>query len=71
MSYTLRVKGMHCDACKALISMEIEELGFADKLQSVELTGEDMGEVNIDLNSVEDLEKVKKSINELGKYEVV
>lgn len=71
MKTTIKVKGMHCDACKMLIKMELEEIGLEGNIESVELEADNQGVVV--LNNVEEdqIEEVRNTINKMDQYEVI
>jgi copper chaperone CopZ len=71
MNKTLTVSGMHCDACVALVKMEIEEAGVDPDKISIRVDGLN----NKGLVSVRDLEdgeegKVIEAINSMDSYQV-
>lgn len=66
----ITVEGMHCEACKILVKMELEENGFEDKIESVEVTGENVGEVVLKNIDEKKLSKAKSIINATGDYSV-
>ncbi|HRN69687.1 MAG TPA: hypothetical protein PLS49_00755 [Candidatus Woesebacteria bacterium] len=71
MDQKIVVKGMHCDACKALIKMEIEDLGLGDKVKEITLMeGENVGEIQSEDISSQELENIKTAINKLDQYKV-
>lgn len=68
------VKGMHCDACKTLISMEIEEHEeLASKLISIEIPfpAHELGEIVMRDLSSEELALLKRSIQNAGDYTII
>lgn len=71
MNKTLIVNGMHCNACVSLVKMEIEEIGLADKLESITLLeGRDKGEIALkDVDQVE-IDKISTVVNNLESYSV-
>lgn len=72
MDTTLNVQGMHCDACKSLIRMEIDELGFSENVKDVDLTSENnVGFVALQNVDEEEVEKITEAIDSLGNYQVV
>lgn len=72
MDKELKIEGMHCDACKKIITMEIEDLGLQDKLNSVDLSSEaNQGFVKLSDVREEDVEKITTAINDLGQYKVI
>ena len=71
MDTKLIVDGMHCNACVALIKMEIEEVGLANKVKSINLmTGVDRGEIVLEDASQEEVEKIVTVINNLDSYSI-
>lgn len=64
------VKGMHCEACKTLIQMEIEDAGFGQKVVNINLLENNTGEVSLKNISEEEFEKIKAIINKMTNYEV-
>lgn len=71
MKTTIKVKGMHCDACKMLIKMELEEIGLEGNVESVELEADNQGVVV--LNNVEEdqIEEARNTISKMDQYEVI
>ena len=69
---TLRVQGMHCDACKKLIMMELDDAGLSSAVVHITLKPENMGglELRDDL-SLEDVEHVRTVIRGMENYDVV
>jgi len=65
---TIKVSGMHCDACKTLITMEIEELGLASKVDSIQLKEENNGTINIYDATEDELKSLVEAINNIGDY---
>lgn len=68
MEQKITVKGMHCDACKALIKMELEDAGFEEKIETIELGDNNTGYVVFKEISSDELEKAKSIINALENY---
>lgn len=69
---TLRVQGMHCDACKTLIEMEIEDLNLQDKLQNIDYDSDkQMGDVVFHDLTEEERSALKQSIENLGNYKII
>jgi len=62
---------MHCDACKMLIKMELEEIGLEGNVESIELEADNQGAVV--LNNVEEdqVEEARNTINNMDQYEVI
>ena len=67
----LKVKGMHCDACKALVRMELEENGFEENIVSVEVVEDQLGQVELVDVTDEDQKKIIKIINSMDSYQVL
>lgn len=67
----LKVQGMHCDACKALIRMEIEDLGLESHINAIELAENNIGLITLENITDEDQEKITTSINNIENYEVI
>lgn len=71
MKTAIKVKGIHCDACKMLIKMELEEVGLEGNIESVALEGENQGIVIlIDVKEAQ-IEEAKNTINKMDQYEVI
>lgn len=71
MQTTLKVAGMHCNACKMLVQMGLEDGGFEDKIESVESGEDNQGQVVLNDMSEEELQKAKEIINSVGHYQVI
>lgn len=72
MKTKLKVKGMHCDACKLLVRMGLEDGGFEEKIVSIDTVKEEnVGEVILSGLGEQEIEKAKEIINSVGHYEVV
>ncbi len=71
MNQTIIIQGMHCEACKSLITMELEEAGLEDKVKTISLQDNNMGELELDDVSEEEVERIKTAINNMGSYSVV
>lgn len=71
MKTTIKVKGMHCHACKMLIKMELEEIGLEGNIESIELKENNQGSVV--LNKIEEaqIEEAINIINKMDQYEVI
>lgn len=67
----ITVKGMHCNSCIALIRMELEEKGYADKIVDIRLLEDMKGEVELENVTLEDVTEVKKIINDLESYKAI
>lgn len=70
MDTTLIIKGMHCAACEALITMELEEAGLADKVQSLTLADNNTGKLELKNVTDQDLKLVKSTINNMDPYSI-
>ena len=71
MNTILKIKGMHCESCKKLIQMELEEAGFIDKFKEATLLENQIGEIKLVNINTNDLEQIKEIINNLPNYEVI
>lgn len=71
MKTTIKVKGMHCDACKMLIKMELEEIGLEGNIESVELEADNQGLVVLDNLEEDQIEEARNIINNMDQYEVI
>lgn len=71
METTLTIQGMHCDACASLITMELEDAGFSEKVISVEVKENNMGTVTLNNVSDDDRATIKNIINNMEEYSVV
>lgn len=70
MDYKITVKGMHCEACKSLISMELEDHGLIANLSEISLLGSETGELIFNDISEEKYSEIVKIINNLENYQV-
>jgi len=61
-----KIKGMHCESCVELISMELEDMGF--KNFNIDLKTELL---TIDDTQKVDIEKVEQALKNAGDYEIV
>ena len=69
---TLKVQGMHCDACKSLIEMEIEDLNLQDKLENIDYDSDtQMGDVIFHDLTEEERSVLKQAIENLGNYKII
>jgi hypothetical protein len=64
------IKGMHCDACIALVTMELEEGGFEGEIKSVELIPDNFGKVILVTDEADRISEVKNIINNMENYNV-
>lgn len=72
MKTVLTVKGMHCNACKALIKMQLEERGLEDKIISININEvENVGTVELDNISEEESAIIEEAINSMEQYSVI
>jgi len=69
----ITVQGMHCDACKKLIMMELEETGLDSSVLEVNISSEEKKGVFtlIDEISDDDLGRVKSVVNAMDGYTVL
>lgn len=66
----IMIKGMHCDACIALITMELEENGYEDKVESISLGTNNLGKVVLTTEDIDLISKAKTIINNMENYDV-
>lgn len=71
METKLSVDGMHCNSCKGLIKMELEENGFEDKIVSLELGEDNKGLLTLTDLSEEEKTKAIELVNNMDQYSVV
>jgi len=71
MKTTIKVKGIHCDACKMLIKMELEEIGLKGNVESVELEADNQGVVVLNNVEKDQVEEARNTINNMDQYEVI
>lgn len=71
MNNEIKVKGMHCDACTALVRMELEENGFENKITNIELLGDEIGLITFETLDEDTFTKAKDIINDMDKYAVI
>lgn len=67
----IKVKGMHCESCKALIKIGLEEAGLDKVVSSIDLVGDDIGILTFKNASKEEKEKVEDLINNMDQYSVI
>lgn len=70
MSTTLTIKGMHCAACEALITMELEEVGLADKIMSLRVATDNTGILELDNATDEEIQLAKSTIQKMDSYSI-
>lgn len=71
MERKITVNGMHCEACKALIRMTLEDGGLGPNIKDIDLTGDNQGYVLLSNVDEEDLTGAKNLINELDQYTAI
>lgn len=71
MEKAIKITGMHCQACKSLISMELEENGLAQKVNSIELSSQNTGLILLSDTNDQDVEKIVSIINKMDNYQVI
>ena len=72
MDTELKINGMHCDACKTLIKMEIDELNLSDKIMKISVDDQkNQGTVELSDVREENIKKIIKAIDSLGQYQVI
>ena len=68
-SQNIIVKGMHCNACIAMITMQLEDKGLMELTKSISLIkGENKGIVEIYSND-QNITAIKDAIESAGEYE--
>jgi len=67
---TLRVRGMHCAACVALITMELDDAGLLAEESSVALAGNNEGILTLKSDDAAARDRVQAVINALDGYTV-
>ncbi len=72
METKIQIKGMHCNACLALIRMELEEKGWGDRIKDIQLVaGQEKGLVYFSQLTADELHQVESTINNLDNYQVI
>lgn len=67
----LTIKGMHCDACKKLIMMELEDHGLNNYVASLEISGENIGALSFRDGVSDDVVlAVRKIIDDMDNYSI-
>jgi len=62
---------MHCDACKKLVTMELEDIGLDSSISQIDIA-DNVGTIMLDDSvSDSDIEKIKEVIGNMDDYEVV
>ena len=66
----INVQGMHCDACKKIIMMELEDAGLDSSVDNVEIFGEENRGIFHFKEGIdgEHIEKFKNIINSMEGY---
>jgi len=68
---TLVVDGMHCDACKKLIQMELDDAGLGEAVVNMTIMPDNVGELELSNTlSSEDEQKVKAVIQNMDGYAI-
>jgi hypothetical protein len=68
----LTIRGMHCDACKALITMDVEDAGMSDRIKGFGEVSNNQGELLLKEDvSDEELKKLAEIINSMDNYQVL
>lgn len=67
----IKVSGMHCDACKMLVKMELEDLGLEENIKTIELEGDNTGTIALENVNDEKIMEAKEVINQMEQYEVL
>ncbi|BCX14155.1 MAG: hypothetical protein KatS3mg085_687 [Candidatus Dojkabacteria bacterium] len=67
----IRVKGMHCNACKMLIRVELEEMDLEENIEKIELEANNQGVIVLKNMDEHDIRKIIDKINKTELYEVI
>lgn len=70
MNTQLTVVGMHCDACKALITMELEEHKLDQYVSAINLNMNETGTLEITTDDEELVKQIRSVIDGLDSYSV-
>lgn len=66
---TITVNGIHCDACKQLIMMELEEAKLVDHIAVIEIDENNIGTISLkDSADDEVISNIKQTINAMDNY---
>ncbi|HBB37996.1 MAG: hypothetical protein UV82_C0006G0046 [Candidatus Magasanikbacteria bacterium GW2011_GWD2_43_18] len=69
---TLTVQGMHCDACKKIIRMELDDAGLAEQIVDIELLPDERGCITLqESTSPETKDHITTVVNAIEGYSVV
>ncbi len=60
------IKGMHCESCKALVTMELEDAGLAAKIKTLTLLPEEQGELEMTELTADEMEQLKIAVSKAG-----
>jgi len=72
MATTLTINGMHCEACKSLIRLELGEKGYGSNIEAIELTpGQTQGTIRLANVTAQQVAAITTLINALDQYTVV
>jgi len=66
----LIIQGMHCDACKKLIMMELEDASLDIFVDSISVEDDNKGIMILKNATEDDIMKIKNSINAMDGYHV-
>lgn len=68
---TLTINGMHCDACKTLITMELDEGDLSSLISEIKQDGENTGTIRLKADTTDDeMKKIAEIINQMDNYSV-
>lgn len=70
MNKTFIIEGMHCNACKTLIEMELQEHGFKKGDIHIELLENNIGSLTLPIASEEHIQEVKNVIEKMEDYSI-
>ncbi len=71
METKITINGMHCEACKSLIRMSLEDNGLTPNIKEIEIGGDNEGYVILSNVMKKDIVTVRNSINEMSQYTAV
>ena len=67
----LHIEGMHCAACKALVQMKLEENGFGEKIDGIDVLEDNTGVLILKGVTEEDVEHITQLVNDMDDYLVL
>lgn len=67
----IKVQGMHCDACKILVTMELEENQLDQYISDIVLTNNNIGILHLKKVDEETIAQIISVINNLSDYQAL